>query len=83
MRASHILITVPQNADAAAKAQARAKAEGLLKEVKAGKDFAALAKQNSQDPGSASRAATLASSSSGQMVRPVRRGGVQARAGRR
>ena len=36
VRASHILISVPKGADAATKAQARAKAEQVLYEVKAG-----------------------------------------------
>jgi peptidyl-prolyl cis-trans isomerase C len=50
VRASHILVAVPQNADAATKAKARAKAEGLLKKVKAGEDFAALAKAIPKTP---------------------------------
>ena len=49
----HILIAVPgggrmRRTDAAAKA----KAEDLLKQIKAGGDFAALATKNSDDPGS-------------------------------
>src|SRR5258705_8833282 len=52
VRASHILISFPQNADAAAKLQAKTKAEGILKDLKAGKDFAAAAKAKSPDPGS-------------------------------
>jgi peptidyl-prolyl cis-trans isomerase D len=53
VHASHILIQVPQGADAAAKQQAKAKADAILKDLKGGKDFAAAAKENSQDPGSA------------------------------
>ncbi len=70
VRASHILIAFPQNADAAAKTQARAKAEQVLKDVKGGKDFAALAKQNSQDPGSAANGGDLGYFQQGQMVGP-------------
>ena len=70
VRASHILITAPKAADAATKAQARAKAEAILKDVKAGKDFAALAKQNSQDPGSAANGGDLGFFQQGQMVGP-------------
>jgi parvulin-like peptidyl-prolyl isomerase len=66
VRASHILVAVPQTADAATKAKARAKAEGLLKKIKAGEDFAALAKANSEDPGSALQAATWGPSSRGR-----------------
>jgi len=70
VHASHILIRVPEGADAAAKAQARARAEEVLKEVKAGKDFAALAKEHSQDPGSAASGGDLGYFPRGQMVGP-------------
>jgi peptidyl-prolyl cis-trans isomerase C len=70
VRASHILIAFPQNADAAAKAAARTKAEQVLKDVKAGKDFAALAKEHSQDPGSAANGGDLGYFQKGQMVGP-------------
>jgi len=68
VRASHILIAVPQGADAVTKTQARTKAEGLLKQVKAGGDFAKLAKENSQDPGSAIQGGDLGYFQPGQMV---------------
>jgi peptidyl-prolyl cis-trans isomerase C len=68
VRASHILIGIPQNADAATKQQAKAKAEALLKDLKAGKDFAATAKANSQDPGSAPNGGDLGYFEPGQMV---------------
>jgi len=70
VRASHILIQVPQGADAATKAAARTKAEGILKDLKAGKDFAAAAKENSQDPGSAVNGGDLGFFEQGQMVPP-------------
>jgi len=70
VHASHILITAPKDADAATKAQARAKAEAILKDAKAGKDFATLAKQNSQDPGSAANGGDLGFFQQGQMVGP-------------
>jgi peptidyl-prolyl cis-trans isomerase C len=70
VRASHILISVPEGADAAAKTQAKAKAEQVLKDVKAGKDFAALAKEHSQDPGSAVQGGDLGFFQQGQMVGP-------------
>jgi peptidyl-prolyl cis-trans isomerase C len=53
VRASHILISVAQDATAEAKQAARAEADGLLKRAKGGEDFAALAKAHSKDPGSA------------------------------
>jgi len=70
VRASHILIGIPQNADAATKQQAKAKADALLKDLKAGKDFAATAKANSQDPGSAPNGGDLGYFEQGQMVPP-------------
>jgi peptidyl-prolyl cis-trans isomerase C len=70
VRASHILIGTQENADAAAKAAAKRKAEGLLKQLKAGGDFAALAKENSQDPGSAIKGGDLGFFPRGQMVGP-------------
>jgi peptidyl-prolyl cis-trans isomerase C len=70
VRASHILISASKSADPAVKAQARTRAEGILKEVKAGKDFAALAKQHSEDPGSAVQGGDLGFFTQGQMVGP-------------
>jgi len=68
VRASHILVAVPQGSDAGTKEKARAKAEGLLKKIKAGEDFAALAKANSEDPGSAIQGGDLGYFQPGQMV---------------
>ena len=70
VKASHILIAVPENADAAAKQLAKTKAEAVLKDLKAGKDFAAAAKENSQDPGSAPNGGDLGYFEQGQMVPP-------------
>ena len=52
VKTRHILITVPKGADAKTDAAAKAKAEDVLKQVKAGGNFAALAKKYSDDPGS-------------------------------
>lgn len=70
VRASHILTGVPENADPAVREQARVRAADVLKEVKAGKDFAELAKQYSNDPGSAPRGGDLGYFERGQMVGP-------------
>ncbi len=52
VKVRHILIKVPAGADAKTDAAAKQKAEDLLKQIKGGADFAALAKANSDDPGS-------------------------------
>lgn len=49
VRASHILIKT-EELDDAAKAEAKVKIEGLLKEARSGSDFAAMAKAHSDDP---------------------------------
>lgn len=53
VHASHILIGTKQGADAKEKEAAKAKAQDVLKQVKGGADFAKLAKEKSEDPGSA------------------------------
>jgi len=59
-RASHILITVPATASAEEKSAARAKAEQLLTQIRqTPQRFAELAKQHSQDPGSATSGGDL------------------------
>jgi peptidyl-prolyl cis-trans isomerase D len=52
VKTRHILITVPKGADAATDAAAKAKAADILKQIKAGGNFAELAKKYSDDPGS-------------------------------
>ena len=68
VRASHILIRAPEDADAKTKDDARAKATDVLKQVKGGKDFGELAKHYSQDPGSAANGGDLGFFMKGQMV---------------
>lgn len=70
-RASHILINSGREAAAADKAAARAKAEKLLEQLRKNpNDFAKLAKENSQDPGSAERGGDLDFFGKGMMVKP-------------
>ena len=70
-RASHILIQAAKDGDAAALKAAKEKAEALLKQVKANPaDFARLAKENSQDPGSAEKGGDLGFFARGAMVKP-------------
>jgi peptidyl-prolyl cis-trans isomerase D len=69
-RASHILIAVPANAPQAEQDKAKAKAEQLLAQIKKNpSQFAELAKQNSQDPGSAANGGDLGLFARGMMVK--------------
>jgi len=63
----HILLMTQGKPDAEKKA-ALAKAQDLLKQIKAGGDFAALAKANSQDPGTAEKGGDLGFIVRGQTV---------------
>jgi peptidyl-prolyl cis-trans isomerase D len=66
-RSRHILIKYPGGA-AKSDAEAKAKAEALLKQIKAGADFADLAKKNSEDPGSGAQGGELGFAKRGTMV---------------
>lgn len=68
--AQHILVQVPKDADAATVAAARKKVEALLKRVKGGEDFAAVAKEASDDKGSAAHGGDLGFFGKGMMVAP-------------
>ena len=69
-RASHILIKVDRSAPAEERAKAKAKAEDLLAQVRKNPaEFAALAKKNSQDEGSAPNGGDLDFFSRGAMVK--------------
>ena len=67
--ARHILIAVKGN-DPKADAAAKAKADDVLKQLKAGADFAKLAQQYSDDTGSAKQGGELGNVSRGIMVKP-------------
>ncbi len=64
VRASHILLKTEGKDDA----QVRARAEDILKQVKAGADFAALAKKYSEDDSNAGQGGDLDYFSRGRMV---------------
>lgn len=67
-QASHILIAA--EGDAAAKQKAKAKADDIYAQLKKNpKEFAALAKQHSQDPGSAAKGGDLGFFERGNMVK--------------
>jgi len=69
VKASHILIGVDAAASADDKKKAKEKAEGLLKEIRGGKDFAEAAKSSSTCP-SKDQGGDLGYFGRGQMVQP-------------
>jgi len=69
-RASHILVTVPQNATDAQRKAAEEKARKIAAEVRKNpKSFAEVAKKESQDPGSAAKGGDLGYFGRGAMVK--------------
>jgi peptidyl-prolyl cis-trans isomerase D len=70
-RASHILVSVAKGANDAAKKAAKDKAEKLLADVRKNPaDFAKIAKENSDDPGSAEKGGDLDYFAHGLMMKP-------------
>jgi len=69
--ASHVLVKVKQNAEAKEghpDDEAKKIAQGILDQVKAGKDFAELARKSSEDQGSAAQGGSLGCFGRGRMV---------------
>lgn len=58
-RARHILVTLTADADQAQEAEARAKIAAIRERIVAGEEFAALAKELSEDPGSSGQGGDL------------------------
>jgi peptidyl-prolyl cis-trans isomerase D len=52
-KAAHVLIRVPDTGGSEAETKARDKAQDVIRRVKAGEDFAKLARETSEDPGTA------------------------------
>ncbi|VVD83286.1 Peptidyl-prolyl cis-trans isomerase D [Pandoraea capi] len=70
-RASHILIASPADASPADHAKAKAKAEAILAQIKKNpNDFAKLASENSEDPGSKANGGDLGFFARDAMVKP-------------
>lgn len=70
VRARHILIRTERTASVEDKKKAREKAEEVLKKIKAGEDFAKLATDVSDDPGSKSKGGDLGFFPRGRMAKP-------------
>ena len=67
-KASHILITLAADADEDTQKEKKALADDLLARINKGESFDALAKENSEDPGSAPKGGDLGWVSKGMMV---------------
>jgi peptidyl-prolyl cis-trans isomerase SurA len=65
---AHIMIMKPQKPDAAESAKAKTKIEDIYKKLKQGEDFAALAKQFSEDKSSSGNGGQLNKFSSGELT---------------
>lgn len=70
VRARHILLSFPDQADQAARDAVVEEAESLRERVLEGEDFAELAEEYSDDPGSAAEGGDLGFFERGQMVGP-------------
>lgn len=67
-KVSHILIKVDAGASTEVRTEAQEKAQDLHRRLEAGEDFAALARENSDDPGSKANGGDLSWVSRGQTV---------------
>ncbi len=70
-KVSHVLIKVPAVGGSAAEDQARARAETALTRIRGGADFAAVAKEMSEDPSTAGRGGDLGLIAQGELVPEV------------
>jgi parvulin-like peptidyl-prolyl isomerase len=64
------MIKVNKTDSTEAKKKAKEKAEGILKRVKTGEDFAKLAVEFSEDPGSKNKGGDLGFFPKGRMIKP-------------
>jgi peptidyl-prolyl cis-trans isomerase D len=69
VRARHILLKLPPDAGDEAVAEAETRAQELLERLRAGEDFAEIAKEISDDPGSKEKGGDLGFFRRGQMVK--------------
>jgi peptidyl-prolyl cis-trans isomerase D len=70
VRARHILVQLPEEADAEAEAAARARMDAIVKRIGEGADFVDVALESSEDPGSKEEGGDLGFFPRGRMVKP-------------
>jgi peptidyl-prolyl cis-trans isomerase D len=73
VRAAHILVRVPSVGGSAAEDQARAKAQAALERVRGGTPFAQVARETSEDTGTAARGGDLGLVAQGELAAEVDR----------
>lgn len=81
VHARHILIRAPEGATTAQQDAARAKAESLLAQIKAGRDFSKLAEKNSDDLATRREGGDLGLFARGQMIKPFEESAFKMKAG--
>jgi peptidyl-prolyl cis-trans isomerase D len=80
-RIAHILVRVPTTGGSEAEDKARARAADAIRRVKAGEDFAKLAREISEDPGSKPNGGDLGLVRAGEMVAPFEQAAFALKAG--
>jgi peptidyl-prolyl cis-trans isomerase C len=70
LRVAHIQLLVPAGGAEKTKAETRARADGLLKRLRAGEDFGRIARAESQDEGSRAKGGELPPFARGQLPKP-------------
>src|SRR5438093_1454429 len=68
VHAAHVLARVPETGGSEAEDKARARVADVIRRAKAGEDFAKLAKETSEDPGSAPKGGDLGWVGAGELV---------------
>jgi hypothetical protein len=81
IRARHILLRIPADVTSAQRAELQQQAEQLRERAASGEDFAQLAEEYSQDPGSAQRGGDLGFFGRGRMVAPFEEAAFQLQPG--
>ncbi len=70
VRGAHVLLRVPETGGSEAEDRTRARAADVIRRARAGEDFARLARELSQDPGTAQKGGDLGFVARGELVQP-------------